>query len=389
MMVWKGVELLQASTWLDHCSDMGISLYTGVPDSFLKPLLDELLARYGVQSSHHIVAANEGNAIGLAAGHYLATGHPACVYMQNSGLSNTINPLVSLMDPAVYGIPCLLVIGWRGQPGTKDEPQHVVQGQMTLQQLELMKIPYQVASKATTDTAMQAMLQQAASVMATGRCFALVCEKGSFQNEQTFVLKKPESVLTREDALDTIASVLDQSTVCIGTTGKLSRELFEIRERSGAGHSRDFLTVGSMGHASSIALGMALADPQHTYVCLDGDGAALMHLGALAVIAKKKPVNLIHIVFNNGQHETVGGMPVCEQALQFNPIAASVGYPAVYVAHTTDALKEALHAAVAGKQLAMIEVFCGGEARADLGRPTTTPVQNKQALMAFLQEEHL
>ena len=377
--------MMDAAVLLDTCREAGIDFFTGVPDSQLKGLCDTLYARYGVAGAEHIVAANEGNAIGLCAGHYLATGRPALCYMQNSGLGNAVNPLASLMDGKVYGLPCLLVIGWRGEPGVHDEPQHVKQGEITLGQLELMDIPYCILDKDMDEAAFRAQFARLVEEMAQGRVAAMVVRKGALTCSA-----KPDysngRAMTRETAAEVIVREAGARDVFVSTTGKLSRELFEIRERLGQGHEKDFLTVGSMGHASSIALAIALAKPDRRVWCLDGDGAALMHLGAMHDIGRRRPANLLHVVINNAAHETVGGMPVCEGALDVSAAAKAAGYPAVYRADSPEGLAETLRAAQHAGSLALVEVMCAGGARADLGRPTTTPRENRDALMRFIRE---
>ncbi|MBR2853673.1 MAG: phosphonopyruvate decarboxylase, partial [Clostridia bacterium] len=360
--------------------------FTGVPDSLLKGLCDELYARYGADGDIHVVAHNEGGAVGLCAGHYLSCGRPALCYMQNSGLGNAVNPLVSLMDPKVYGIPCLLVIGWRGEPGEKDEPQHVKQGIITLPQLEVLEIPYLVLSPDTDAAAFEESFAGLLAALAEGRSAAIVVRKGALTAES-----KPSYAnafrMTREAAVAVILNETEQDDVIVSTTGKLSRELFELREKRGEDHSRDFLTVGSMGHAGMIALRIAVEHPERTVWCLDGDGAALMHLGSLPLIGRRSPARFLHVVINNGAHETVGGMPVCSGSLDFPAIAKAAGYRAVLTADSeaglTDALRRAREASAGGP--VMIEVRCSCSSRSDLGRPTTTPVQNRDALMNFLR----
>ena len=376
---------MDAQHLLAACRDAGIDFYTGVPDSQLKGLCDTLYATLGV-GGEHIVAANEGNAIGLCAGHFLATGKPALCYMQNSGLGNAVNPLASLMDGQVYAMPCLMVIGWRGEPGVKDEPQHVKQGQVTLSQLELLDVPYMILDKQMKEAAFDEAFAQLRAHLAANRTAAIVVRKGGL----TCSLK-PEyrnaSEMTREEAVGIIARLAGTKDVFVSTTGKLSRELFEMREAAGQGHARDFLTVGSMGHASSIALGVAMAQPTRRVWCLDGDGAALMHLGAMAVIGQRQPGNLIHVVINNGAHETVGGMPVCEGGMNLCAMAMAAGYRSVSRADSPETLLRAVDAAMVGGGLAFIEVMCAVGAREDLGRPTTTPQENRDALMQFLRGE--
>ncbi len=375
-----------SSILLDACLEEGIDFFTGVPDSFLKGLCDELFARYGTSGPKHTVAHNEGGAIGLCAGHYLATGRPALCYMQNSGLGNTVNPLTSLMDEAVYALPCLLVIGWRGEPGVKDEPQHVKQGAITLSQLELLGIPYFVLSPEHTEEQFREAFRNLMTHLRAGKTAAIVARKGALKT-----ILKPDYgnswTLSRERAAEIILGSMGQQDIVVSTTGKLSREIFEIRERSGDGHARDFLTVGSMGHASMIALQIARDKPDRRVWCLDGDGAALMHLGAMSIISQAAPKNLIHVVIENGAHETVGGMPVCCGKLPLPEIALAVRYPVCLEADNEKELREAL-ARLEDPDCprpAFLTVHCACGARADLGRPTTTPAQNRDAFMNFLK----
>ncbi|MBQ8200209.1 MAG: phosphonopyruvate decarboxylase [Clostridia bacterium] len=374
---------MNAQHLIKACRSAGIDFYTGVPDSQLAGLCDTLYATFGVDGAQHIVAANEGNAIGLCAGHYLATGRPALCYMQNSGLGNAVNPLASLMDGQVYAMPCLLVIGWRGEPGVKDEPQHVKQGEVTLGQLELLDIPYMILSKETAETDFDADFAALCSHLREGKTAAIVVRKGALTCPEKPVYRN-ERKMSREEALGCIVRHGGEQDVFVSTTGKLSRELFELREAQGQGHEKDFLTVGSMGHASMIALGIALEKPDRRVWCLDGDGAALMHLGAMAVVGQRKPANMVHVVINNAAHETVGGMPVCEGALDVTKVAQAVGYPHVYRADSMEALDEAVSAALKTNDLALVEVMCAVGSRADLGRPTTTPVENRDALMGHI-----
>ena len=376
---------MQASFFLDTCQKAGIDFYTGVPDSLLKALCNELYGRYGTDSDAHIVAHNEGGAIALCAGHYLASGKPGLCYMQNSGIGNAVNPLASLMDPDVYGIPCLLVIGWRGEPGVRDEPQHVKQGKITLGQLDLMSIPYRILSAETTNEEFGYCFSELLSEMKKGRTAAFVIRKGALQSD-----RKPhygnQYIITREAAASCILSAADPGSIFICTTGKLSREVFELREARGEDHSHDFLTVGSMGHASMIALRIAVEKPDRRIWCLDGDGAALMHLGALPVIGRRLPRNMIHVVINNGAHETVGGMPVCSGSMNIPSLAAAAGYPLVLTAENEDSLVQTLSKAVSSEVgPVLIEIRCACGSRNDLGRPTTTPIMNRDALMGLLR----
>lgn len=376
---------MDARLLLDACGAAGIDFFTGVPDSQLKGLCDTLFALYGTGGKTHVVAANEGNAVALAAGHYLATGRPALVYMQNSGLGNAVNPIASLMDGKVYGLPALLVIGWRGEPGVKDEPQHAKQGEITLGQLDLLDVPYFVVEKSTTEADFRDMFLRAMDCLAKGQCAAFVVRKGGLTCTAEAAYAH-DAAMSREDALAAVVAQGQAGDIFVSTTGKLSRELFELRERLGQGHGMDFLTVGCMGHASSIALGIALAKPDRRVWCLDGDGAALMHLGAMQVIAQQQPANLIHVVMNNGAHESVGGMPVCDQQMSLGALALDMGYGAVKRADTLQDAAALASELRAGEGLSFLEIDCALGARADLGRPTTTPKENRDAFMAYVMD---
>ncbi len=373
-----------ASVLLEECLKAGIGFFTGVPDSFLKGLCDELYDRWGTDSPAHIVAHNEGGAIGLCAGHYLATGKPALCYMQNSGLGNAVNPLASLTDLQVYAIPCLLVVGWRGEPGVKDEPQHVRQGAVTLSLLDLLEIPYRILSPDTDDETFRADFAALVEILKEGRPSALVIRKGALKSDRHPCYGNSAS-LSREQAAGIILEAAGPSDCFISTTGKLSREIFELRESRSEGHRRDFLTVGSMGHASMIALRIAEEKPDRRVWCLDGDGAVMMHLGSLPLIGRRSPKNFLHVVINNGAHETVGGMPVCSGALNIAELARAAGYPHVLFADSAATLREKLEEVVSLSGPVLLEIRCACGARTDLGRPTTTPIRNREAFMEYLR----
>lgn len=362
---------------------LGSDFYAGVPDSQLKALCNYLMDEYGSNPTHHIIAANEGNAVALAAGYHLATGKTPVVYLQNSGLGNIVNPVASLLNEKVYGIPCLFIVGWRGEPGVHDEPQHVFQGEITLSLLENLNIPAYVIDKNTTEEQVKAKLDEYQTLFAQGKQAAFVVRKGALEYSGKAAYGNPFT-LTREDAIGHILRASGDDPV-VTTTGKASREVYELRESRNQGHGHDFLTVGSMGHSSSIALGIALQKKDRRVWCLDGDGAALMHLGAMALIGANRPVNLIHIVLNNEAHESVGGMPTVAGSLDLPAIARACGYPGAVSVDSPEALDEALESAKMSNQLTFIEVKCALGARDDLGRPTTTPQENKAAFMAALE----
>lgn len=354
---------------------IGSDFYTGVPDSQLKALCNYLITEYGTDPNHHIIAANEGNCTAIAAGYNLATGKIPVVYMQNSGEGNIINPVASLMNDKVYAIPCVFIIGWRGEPGVHDEPQHFYQGKITLKLLEDMDIPHFVISKSTTEDELVAKMKEFKKILEKGKQTAFVVRKDALEFDGK-VKYENRNTMVREEIIRHIVERTGNDPI-ISTTGKASRELFEIRNERGEGHERDFLTVGSMGHASSIALGIAIQKSNKKIWIIDGDGAALMHMGAMAVIGAISPENIVHIVINNGAHETVGGMPTVAGKINLVAIAKGCGYSNAVSVDTFENLDVEIKAAKLKSELSFIEVKCSIGARGDLGRPTTTARENK------------
>jgi len=363
---------------------IGAEFYTGVPDSQLKELCNYLMNTYGIDAKHHVIAANEGNCVALAAGYHLATSKIPVVYMQNSGEGNIINPVASLLNEKVYAIPMVFVVGWRGEPGVHDEPQHVFQGEITVKLLEDMGIESYVLTKETTEEQCREVMEGFKKVLTEGRQVAFVVKKGSLSYDEK-VTYKNNNIMSREDIIRHIVKV-SQNDPVISTTGKASRELFEIREANNQGHQYDFLTVGSMGHSSSIALGIAMQKPNTKVWCIDGDGALLMHMGAMAVIGSMKPENMVHVVINNGAHETVGGMPTVAEQLNLVTMAKACGYTYAVSVDSFESLDEELLTVKKNKGLCMLEVKCAIGARKDLGRPTTTPQENKKSFMEYIKE---
>ncbi len=358
--------------------------FCGVPDSQLKALCDYLMSVYGIDNKHHIIASNEGNCTAIAAGYHLATGKIPVVYMQNSGEGNIINPVASLMNDKVYGIPCIFIVGWRGEPGVKDEPQHIFQGEVTLKLLEDMDIMTFVITKETSENELNEKTAEFERQLKLGKQVAFVIKKGALEFDGKIQYSNSFSV-NREEAIKHIASVSGEDVI-ISTTGKASRELFEIREGNHDSHMRDFLTVGSMGHASSIALGVATQKPDRKVWIIDGDGAALMHLGSMALLGANSPENVVHVVLNNGAHDTVGGMPTVAGKIKFIDIAKACGYSEAVSADSLEQFDEALRKAKASNTLSFIEVKCSLGSRCDLGRPTTTAKENKENFMNFLSD---
>lgn len=362
---------------------LNAEFWCGVPDSQLKPLCDYLMNTYGIDKNHHIIAANEGNCVGLAAGYHLATGKVPVVYLQNSGEGNIINPVASLLNDKVYAIPCIFIVGWRGEPGVHDEPQHIYQGEVTVKLLEDMDIKTHILDKSTSVDEVEGWMREWKSLLANGKQVAVVVRKGALEYGGS-VEYCNNNVMTREDIISHIVAVSGEDPI-LSTTGKASRELFEIREANGQGHQYDFLTVGSMGHCSSIALGVALNNKNLKIWCIDGDGAALMHLGSMAVIGSNHPENLVHIVINNNSHETVGGMPTVAEAVDLVGIAKACGYDYAVCVDNFNTLDEELKKAKKSNNLVFLEIKAALGARANLGRPTTTALENKVNFMNYLK----
>ena len=353
----------------------GVELFAGVPDSLLSPLCAYLAAT--LDGAHYLITANEGNAIAIAAGYHLATGRPACCFMQNSGLGNAVNPLLSLTDEEVYSIPLLMLVGWRGEPGTSDEPQHTTQGRLTLPLLRTLGIDHQVLDP----TRWHSQIDDAMAALRASRPYALVVRRGTFAAFPATAGPNPYS-MTREQALEIILDGVGQDFV-VSSTGKASREIYEIRKRRGQPHDHDFLTVGSMGHASSIALGIGLGDAAAPVWCVDGDGAFIMHMGAAALLAADAPPGLRYIVINNGAHESVGGQPTLGFDIDLPGVLRDVGFSPVHQARTPEELTAAMAELRTGGGALVVMTKLG--ARADLGRPEHTPRQNKAAFSAALR----
>lgn len=374
--------MIRPGYFIEKLRENGIDCFAGVPDSLLKNICAYITDH--CDTRHNIITANEGAAVGLAAGHYLATGQPACVYMQNSGEGNIINPLASLTDPEVYNIPVLLLIGWRGRPGVHDEPQHVKQGKVTTGLLNTMGINYDVLSKDEEKADKQ--IAKAIETLCRKEVYALVIEKDTFDTYTLQNVEKNNLTMSREDAIQTVAASLGEKDCIVSTTGMISRELFENRTQKKQGHERDFLTVGSMGHASQIALGIAMEKSDRRIWCFDGDGATIMHMGSMAIVASKQPQNYVHVVFNNGAHDSVGGQPTVGLNIDLPRIARAVGYPHTFSVSTKEDLQDILTEIAKSEGLTFLEVKVKKGNRKDLGRPTTTPIENKEALMDFLSK---
>lgn len=356
-----------------------INFFAGVPDSLLKEFCSYISDNV---DNNHIIAANEGNALAIASGYYLSSGKPALVYMQNSGLGNIVNPLLSLNDKKVYGIPSLLLIGWRGEPNTKDEPQHKKQGEVTLDLLDAMGIKYYLLNKDSNNSTAKVIVGEAAKYMeSNNEPVAIVVSKGTFEKYIRKDIRTESYELTREKAIDVLLNNIDENYLVVSTTGKTSRELFELREINGRNHNQDFLVVGSMGHASSIGLGIAMNEKDKSVYVLDGDGSFIMHMGAIAINGQAKVDNFRHIVFNNGSHESVGGQATVGQDINIVDIAKACGYDLVFSVENKKELEKRIQDIFNYKGKVLLEIKIKNGSRSDLGRPTISPEEMKSRFM--------
>ncbi|MBQ8014000.1 MAG: phosphonopyruvate decarboxylase [Treponema sp.] len=375
--------MIRPSVFYDLLLKNGTDFFAGVPDSLLKNFCAYVTDN--APAEKHIISANEGSATGLATGYHLATGKIPMIYMQNSGEGNMVNPLLSIADPDVYSIPMLIVIGWRGEPGVHDEPQHVKQGKVTCALLDAMKVPYEVLSDNEAD--LPAQFEKAYKYIKENNAqYAFVIRKGTFDEYKLVNNILVDGKMSREEAIEKIMLGADDKTAFISTTGMISRELYELRDKHGQNHDRDFLTVGGMGHASQIALGIALQKKDRQIYCLDGDGASIMQMGGMATIGSRKPSNYVHFVLNNGAHDSVGGQPTVGRQIDLCVIAEGCGYENVVKVETPEELDAVLHDSETKEKLTFVEVLVKKGARKDLGRPKSTPQENKKALMEFLKD---
>ncbi len=374
--------MIHPADFVKLLNDNDISFFTGVPDSLLKDFC-AYLTDY-TPPANHLIAANEGSAVAMAVGYNLATGKTGLVYMQNSGLGNAVNPLLSLVDPDVYGIPVLLVIGWRGEPGFPDEPQHKKQGQTMLSLLTAMEIPYEILPD-SSDAAGATLQLLCSKAQELGGAVALIVRNRTFEPYAQQNVRKNPYRLSREEAIKIIIDKLSGDEILVTTTGQTSREIYEYRDAINQGHANDFLTVGSMGHCSQIAFSLALQQSERNIICIDGDGAFLMHMGGLALSGLCGSSNYLHIVINNGAHDSVGGQPTCGFELDFLGIARSCGYKLQLRAETAEAIVSAMELLLLTDGPSFLEIRVHTGSRGDLGRPKISPLENKRLLMNLLK----
>ena len=372
--------MIKPEDFYNELKKNNVNFYSGVPDSLLKDFCAYIT--FNASDSNHIINTSEGSAVGIAIGRHMATGEVPVVYMQNSGFGNIINPLLSLADEKVYGIPMILVIGWRGEPGIKDEPQHIKQGEITLDLLDVMGIEYQIIDKNTNN--ISAVVKNVVdNTKRNSKPNAIVVRKGTFND---YKLESKDKIFdwNREDAIKTLLNYVKDDFI-VSTTGKTSRELFELREIRGEGHGRDFLTVGGMGHASQIACGISMSINKRVW-CFDGDGAALMHLGSNGISAIHANTNFVHVILNNFAHDSVGGQPTIANHIDFPEIFMNLGYEKVFSVESAHELVVLLEKLPVNGPI-LIELKINSGARKNLGRPTSTPIQNKKDLMKSIRNE--
>ena len=376
--------MINTIDFYDYLRKKNIDFFSGVPDSLLKDFCAYISDN--VSEKMHIITANEGSAIGLGVGYYLSTKKTPLIYMQNSGFGNTVNPILSIADDLVYGIPMLLLIGWRGEPGIKDEPQHIRQGQVTEELLISMKLPYAILhSKSDFKKVIDEAISSATNL---SKPFAIIVKADTFEKYKLLNEIHTSFELDREGAIKLIIDSLKESDIVVSTTGKASRELFEYRENLNQSHEKDFLTVGAMGHTSSIAMGIALQKLNQNVYCIDGDGSVLMHMGSLAINGQLKGVkNFKHIVINNGAHDSVGGQPTVGYDVDFVLIAKACGYDYVSSASTSAEIIEQLFAFSNYQGACFLEIKVNKGSRTSLGRPSTTPKENKNSFINFLTND--
>jgi phosphonopyruvate decarboxylase len=375
--------MIAPADFVEQLEREGVEFFCGVPDSLLKDLCS--FVERTVPSRRHVITANEGSAVAIATGHHLATGKVPVVYMQNSGFGNAINPLLSLADVDVYSIPMVVIVGWRGEPGVRDEPQHVVQGRVMEQMLDAMALPYLTVSPAMEKAEASSMAASAVTlaVERSGPVVILV-KKGTFESDTAM---RPAGLLqlSRERAIELVLDAVGPGTTIVASTGHISREVFALRASADAPSLHaDFLTVGSMGHASQIALGLMLGEVPKV-VCLDGDGALLMHLGGLITLGRLAAGDYTHILLNNGVHDSVGGQPTGALGIALVDASRALGFayalgPALDEIALTAALAE--RGSLRGPTFIEVQVCPGG--RDDLPRPKAHPREAKAAFMTRL-----
>lgn len=362
-------------------NQMGVDFFTGVPDSLLNDFCLYLVKN--IPDGQHVMAANEGNAIGIAAGHYMATGKIPVVYMQNSGIGNATNPLLSLTHECVYGIPMILVIGWRGDPAISDHAQHKKQGELTPVLMKDMDIPYEILD--SDDSVIEKFAWAVAKAKEISSPVALIAKKAILTEKVKKQVYPDSRLMNREEAVSAVVEVLGSDAVYLGTTGRATREVHEQLKAHGVGEGHEFQNVGSMGHVSSVGLGLALARPDQKVVVFDGDAAVVMHMGALATNCRYKAGNLIHIVLNNGVNESVGGQPSAGYVINLTEVAAACGYRTPgHAVETKEELQRIIRDFDKGEMPLFVDVHVRQGIRSDMPKLNIDHKAQKDALMKNL-----
>ena len=364
--------MINAKTFINELNKIGIEFYTGVPDSLMSEFSKSL--HFDFDNKNHVIATNEGSALAMCMGFNLATNKIPLIYMQNSGLGNFVNPYTSLLHKDIYDIPFILLVGWRGEPGVKDEPQHIFQGKITLELLKLLEIKYIIIDE---NTNLEILIKEIKENIDSQYPLALVIRKNTFEKDDR-AFESNNSLPKRNEALEKILNLFDEKTLYISTTGKLSRELYEIRKISNQ-TPNDLYVVGGMGHASSIAYGINQNLNENQVVCLDGDGSLLMHMGSLGIIGQSNMKNFIHVIFNNSSHESVGGQPNIYSQIDSNGLAKSLGYKNVLIVKNIEEFDHIDTKNFAGPTF--IEVKVQNSSDRNLLRPDKTPEENKKNFM--------
>lgn len=371
---------MRVENFIEEIKTLGIQTIAGIPDSALQPFCNYLNGE--THEFRHFVPANEGAAVGIAIGNYLSTGKPACVYMQNSGIGNIVNPVTSLANEAVYDIPMLFVVGWRGEPGKKGEPQHCFMGKITRDILNVLQIPNAVLSADTAEEEIKKIFKEAGQALSEHKQYAVIVKRDALTSDMGNSYQNAFT-LCREEAVSAIIKSVSAEDVIVSTTGKISREVYEQCDKIVGHHRQAFLTVGGMGHAGMIAFGIAQQRKDRQVYCIEGDGAVLMHMGELVFLGKQQPENFIHICLNNDAHESVGGMPTGVAGQNFFEIARACGYPYAACIDSLRELKVELEKIRKMKKAAFLEVKVKLGARTDLGRPKESAVENRNNFMTY------
>jgi phosphonopyruvate decarboxylase len=355
--------MIKVNSLIDLLKKNNSNFYTGVPDSVLKELSYSLQKK---GKKNHIIATSEGSAVSLGIGHYLSTRKVPCVYMQNSGLSNALNPLISIAHKKVYSIPLILIIGWRGSPKIKDEPQHNVKGKITESILKLLNIKYTIIR---TNSDLKEFDKRIKIAKKNKTIVACLIEQGTLEKKKNLVKKNDFYKLNKELFLKTLLHTIEKNTKIISSTGYNSRELMYLRDKYKIKNSSDFYMVGGMGHTSSVALGYSLFSKKKT-ICIDGDGSFLMHLGSIKTAGTFANTNLKYILLNNNSHDSVGGQNTHVNDIDLEKLSKSLGFKKFFSINDDKNMKKKIQNFLKGNSLNFLEVKVSNSKIKKLPRPT-------------------